>query len=134
VILPVEVRERLKAERGIYITGGCDTCGKLLGPVRWTRANEAGVWCSARCRDGAKAVAAREQHRGGRPRKHKSNAEKCRAYRGRRAHVLGDTKPVCTPLKARELESQNQAFSHHPTRSPEMTRNLGETASLPDHA
>jgi hypothetical protein len=134
VILPVEVREKLKAERGIYVTEACDQCGALLGPLRWTRAGEPGVWCQRSCRDGAESEAQRKKAKGGRPRKHKTNAEKCRAYRGRRAHVSGDTKPVCTILNIKELESQNQALSYHPTRSPEMTRNLGETASASDDA
>ena len=30
-ILSVEVREKLKSERGVYLTSACDTCGKLLG-------------------------------------------------------------------------------------------------------
>ena len=27
-------------ERGIYVTEACDTCGQLLGPVRFTRKDE----------------------------------------------------------------------------------------------
>lgn len=40
------------AERGIWVTEACDSCGKLLGSVRWTRKSEPGEWCSAECRDG----------------------------------------------------------------------------------
>jgi hypothetical protein len=83
VILPVEVRDQLKAERGIYITEACDACGELLGAVRYTRRGEPGVWCSAQCRDGAEAVAARQerQRRGGRPRKYRNERERRQAER-----------------------------------------------------
>ncbi|MGH9497347.1 MAG: hypothetical protein ACRD3B_20285 [Candidatus Sulfotelmatobacter sp.] len=83
MILPVRVRDELKAERGIYITEACLKCGSLIGPVRWTRAGEDGVWCSARCRDGTEA----EARRTGRPRKYKNHAEKQKAYRSRRIVV-----------------------------------------------
>ena len=37
---------------GTYITDACDNCGRLLGPVRFTRQGDTGVWCSRACRDG----------------------------------------------------------------------------------
>jgi hypothetical protein len=37
---------------GTYITDACDNCGRLLGPVRFTRQGQTGVWCSRACRDG----------------------------------------------------------------------------------
>src|SRR5262249_8062355 len=37
---------------GSYITELCDACGRSIGPVRFTRAGESGVWCSRECRDG----------------------------------------------------------------------------------
>jgi hypothetical protein len=45
----------LLAKHGSYITELCDACGKGIGPVRYTRAGESGVWCSRECRDGADA-------------------------------------------------------------------------------
>jgi hypothetical protein len=35
-----------------YITELCDACGKGIGPVRFTRKDDPGVWCSRECRDG----------------------------------------------------------------------------------
>lgn len=45
----------LLAKHGVYVKEACDKCGQLLGPVRYTRKGEAGVWCSRECRDGASA-------------------------------------------------------------------------------
>jgi RNase P subunit RPR2 len=57
MIPPAEVRSRLQEERGIYVTEACDRCGQLLGPVRFARKDEPGVWCSRECRDGKEAHA-----------------------------------------------------------------------------
>ena len=35
-----------------YAKDACDRCGKILGPVRFTRQGEGGAWCSRACRDG----------------------------------------------------------------------------------
>jgi len=56
-MLREELRRRLLADRGIYVTEACDRCGQLLGSVRYTRKGESGVWCSRECRDGAEAHA-----------------------------------------------------------------------------
>ena len=45
----------LLEKHGCYITEICDRCGKGIGPVRFTRPGESGVWCSRECRDGTKA-------------------------------------------------------------------------------
>jgi hypothetical protein len=42
-------------ERGVYVTQACDRCGRVLGPVRFTRTGDSSVWCSRQCRDGAHA-------------------------------------------------------------------------------
>src|SRR5215470_14534705 len=47
----------LLAKYGSYITELCDACGNGLGPIRFTRAGESGVWCSRECRDGKEAHA-----------------------------------------------------------------------------
>lgn len=66
--LSVEVPEKLKSDRGMYVTTACDTCGALLGAVRYTRRGELGEWCSEICRDGVAAVELRQLRRAGRPR------------------------------------------------------------------
>jgi hypothetical protein len=43
----------LLEKHGSYITEICDRCGKGIGPVRFTRRDDSGVWCSPECRDGA---------------------------------------------------------------------------------
>jgi hypothetical protein len=53
--ISIELRKTLIEERGIYVTEACDSCTQLLGPVRFTRAGESGVWCSRGCRDGKEA-------------------------------------------------------------------------------
>jgi hypothetical protein len=44
---------QLLHNQGVYVTEVCDTCGKILGPERFTRQGEGGAWCSRACRDGA---------------------------------------------------------------------------------
>jgi len=46
----------LLEKHGCYITEICDRCGKGIGPVRFTRRDDSGVWCSRECRDGKKAT------------------------------------------------------------------------------
>jgi hypothetical protein len=50
--LTEEQSRALLAKRGAYVTEVCDKCGKILGPIRFTRCGQAGEWCSKRCRDG----------------------------------------------------------------------------------
>jgi hypothetical protein len=45
----------LLEKHGCYITEICDTCGKGIGPVRFTRKDDPGVWCSRECRNGKEA-------------------------------------------------------------------------------
>ena len=39
--------QKLLQDRGIWVTNACDTCGQLLGAVRWTCKGESGEWCSS---------------------------------------------------------------------------------------
>jgi hypothetical protein len=45
----------LLEKHGSYITEICDACGQGIGPVRYTRRGDSGVWCSRECRDGKEA-------------------------------------------------------------------------------
>lgn len=105
-MLREELRKRLLADRGIDVTEACDNCGQLLGPVRYTRKNESGVWCSRECRDGKEAVEQQAIRNGGRPRKHANGAEKQKAYRER--------KPPCTLMETKDLQAQKSALSTIP--------------------
>ena len=72
---------------GVYAKEACDRCGKVLGPVRYTRYGEPGEWCPRLCRDG---YAAAERHhaarRGGRPRKYETERERRVAERRQTAN------------------------------------------------
>jgi|SRR5215470_3560794 len=54
---------------GCYVTEVCDKCSRVLGPVRYTRKDDPGVWCSRECRGDSDRAMTR---RGGRPRKYRS--------------------------------------------------------------
>jgi hypothetical protein len=41
---------------GVYANEACDKCGRPLDYVRYTRKDEAGMWCSRVCRDGQEAA------------------------------------------------------------------------------
>jgi len=55
MLLTTEQSYELLERFGCYVTEACDKCGRMLGPVRFTRKGEAGVWCSRECRDGKEA-------------------------------------------------------------------------------
>jgi len=57
--LTSEQSHALLEKHGCYATEACDKCGQILGPVRFTRRNDSGAWCSRECRDGAEAHAPR---------------------------------------------------------------------------
>jgi hypothetical protein len=44
-------RRELLAKHGVYVNEACDKCGKILGPIRFTRYGQMGEWCSKGCRD-----------------------------------------------------------------------------------
>ena len=111
MLLSVELRMQLQRDRGLYVTEACDRCSQLLGPVRFTCRGDVGVWCSWECRAGFAAAKLRILSKGGRPRKYKSNAEKCRAHRSRIENLLTDTKPAFGPLKTNELQTQNRVLA-----------------------
>ena len=52
MILSIAIRQRLQIDTGCCVTEVCNRCGRLLGAVRFTRANDSGAWCSRTCRDG----------------------------------------------------------------------------------
>lgn len=50
--LTKEQSHALLEKHGCCVTEVCDKCGHVLGPVRFTRRDDEGVWCSRECRDG----------------------------------------------------------------------------------
>lgn len=112
MMLREELRRQLLEDRGIHVKECCDKCGQLLGPARYTRRGEAGVWCSRECRDGKEdVVEERAIRKGGRPRKHSNEAEKQKAYRVR---ILSITKPPCTLVETKDLQAQKTPLSTIP--------------------
>ncbi len=117
MILPAEVRRRLQEERCIYVTEACDHCGQLLGPIRFTRKDESGVWCSRECRDGKEthapgtckhchATLPKNQRRGA---SYCDHACKQAAYRSKT-----DTKPVLDAKLSVTNPTINAAFCSIP--------------------
>src|SRR5438046_2899503 len=84
---------------GVFAREACDRCGQVLGAVRYTRLGDTGVWCSRACRGDRERPSS---HRGGRPRKHATDALRQEAYRGR---VLAVTKPPCSLPETKELRT-----------------------------
>src|SRR6266446_3244042 len=102
MLLTTKQSERLLAKHGVFAREICDKCGTVLGPVRFTRRDDVGVWCSPLCRGDGERQAARKN---GRPRKYR-NSEECRTaktlqqknYRLR----LGVEKTVCIPSETKD--------------------------------
>jgi hypothetical protein len=55
VLLDIQKSYELLANYGCFVREICDTCGAVLGAVRFTRKGEAGEWCSRGCRGGKEA-------------------------------------------------------------------------------
>ena len=47
-----EQSQKILREHGVWVNSACDKCGAVLGPIRYTRRDERGEWCSRFCRDG----------------------------------------------------------------------------------
>lgn len=58
---------------GVYAKECCDRCGRIIGPVSFTRAGDSGVWCSRECQGDGERRSAR---RGGRPCKYVSEEQR----------------------------------------------------------
>ncbi len=58
-------------------------------------------------RHSVRAEQIRSTHLGGRPKKHKNNAEKQRAYRSNKSNAPSVTKPGAGPFIPQDLQTQN---------------------------
>lgn len=64
-----EQQQIIRDRYGVCVNEACDTCGQIVGWVRFTRRTEPGEWCSRECRDGTEAAARYDATRKvGRPR------------------------------------------------------------------
>jgi len=115
---------------GVYAIECCDQCRQVLGPVRFTRRGDTGIWCRRECRgDGDR----RTIRKGGRPRKYKAerdrhkaerrqNAERQKAFRGR---VRRNGKPSAKSCVPNGPETQKTRLSHYPLTLPLSARESG---------
>ncbi len=44
--LSEEQSREVSQKHGVYVSEACDKCGKILGPVRFTRSGQSGEWCN----------------------------------------------------------------------------------------
>ena len=139
MLLTVQQSYELLAKHGVFARGICDRCGLALGPVRFTRRSESGVWCSRECRGDGERRAARK---GGRPRKYATkdarrraerlqSAKRQREFRGR---VQRNGKPPRSLSETKDLQVQKSPLSHYPltrslsARETTLSENGGATA------
>jgi hypothetical protein len=124
MMLTSQRSHELLAKHSCYATEYCDRCGQILGPVRFMRRGDAGVWCSRECRGDGDRTTIRK---GGRPRKYESehdrhqaerrqNAERQKAFRGR---VQRNGKRSRTLAEIKDLKATKTPLSHYP-----LTRTL----------
>jgi hypothetical protein len=121
MLLTVQVRLQLQRDRGLYVTECCDKCGKLLGPVRFTRRGDTGVLCSRDCRDGiahssafCRACATRL---GGKRRGAVYCSDRCRKRDSARVQ---DSQIIAeTHIQNKEVTEAIFASGYIPTRKPE---------------
>jgi hypothetical protein len=115
-----ELRRRLQADTGSCVTEACNRCGRLLGAVRFTRANDSAAWCSRICRDGV-------EHQAGRCRGCRVSlagqrkgtlfcSDTCR----KRYHVRDEVNNPETHIQNAGLTDTKIGSGYIPTRRPEI--------------
>jgi hypothetical protein len=99
---------------GSFITKVCDACGKGIGPIRFTRRGDSGVWCSRECRGDLRLE---DSHKGGRPRKYK-NGEERRAAKTKQQRsyrlAVDVEKTSCSVAETKGLQAQKSLLSTTP--------------------
>ena len=113
----------LVAKHGVYACDICEKCAVVLGAVRFTLKGEPGEWCSRECRGDVQRDAIRK---GGRPRKHRTDAARIGAERHQnaerqrtfRVRLLRNGKPPRSVAETNDLQVQKTPLSTIPlTRS-----------------
>jgi|SRR5208282_6013301 len=112
MLLAIQKSYELLAKYGLFAREICDTCGIVLGAVRFTRHNESKVYCSRECRGDAQRSAT---HRRGRPCKYKTDRER-RAAKTRQQQVYRShpnvEKTVRIQSETKNLQTQKVALSY----------------------
>lgn len=118
VLLAIQKSYELLANYGCFAREICDKCGIVLGAIRFTRRDEAGVWCSRECRgDGERVI-----RKGGRPRKYRTEAARLRAekihnterQKAFRLRVQRNGKPPRTFAEIQDLQARKSPLSAIP--------------------
>jgi hypothetical protein len=119
MLLTIQKSYELLAKYQFFAREICDTCGIVLGAVRFTRRDESGVWCSRECRgDGDR----RTIRKGGRPRKYKTENDRRQAERRQnavrqkafRVRVQRNGKLSRSLAEIKDLQAQKTPLSHYP--------------------
>jgi hypothetical protein len=118
VLLSVKKSYELLAKYGCFAREICDTCGIVLGAVRFTRNGESEVYCSRECMgDAQRSVTLRP----GRPRKYKTHSER-RAAKTRQQQVYRShpsvEKTVRIESETKNLQTQKSPLSQYPLTRP----------------
>ncbi len=111
MLLAIQKSYELLTNYGFFAREICDTCGTVLGAVRFTRHNESEVYCSRECRGDAHRSATLRR---GRPRKHKTDRER-RAAKTRQQQVYRSLpsveKTVRIQSQTKGLQTQKSPLS-----------------------
>ena len=111
MLLAIQKSYELLRNYGFFAREICDTCGTVLGAVRFTRYGEPEVYCSSECRGDAHKAASR---RSGRPRKYKTDRErgaaKTRQQQTYRSHPNVE-KTVRIQSETKNLQTQKSPLS-----------------------
>lgn len=109
-------RYALLRKFGVYAEECCDKCGRLIGAVRYTRKNEAGEWCSHKCRG---SVGRELPRKGGRPPKYKNDRER-RAAKTKQQQIYRTSpsveKTTSQPSENKGITGAKIACLGYPTR------------------
>ena len=118
MLLTIQKSYELLAKYGCFAREICDTCGIVLGAVRFTRHNESKVYCSRECRGDAQRSS---PHRRGRPRKYRTDRER-RAAKTRQQQVYRShpnvEKTVRIQSETKNLQTQKVPLSYLGTPGP----------------
>jgi len=118
MLLAIQKSYELLAKYGCFAREICDTCGSVLGAVRFTRYGESEVYCSRECRGNAHRPAAL---RPGRPRKYKPTAN-VEPQRRDSSRSIGShpnvEKTVRIQSETKNLQTQKLPLSYLGTTGP----------------
>ena len=127
--LTVQQAYALLEKHGSYVTEPCDTCGKGIGPVRFTRKDDPGVWCSRECRGDTPRTKGACQSCGttlaGERKGTKFCSDRCRVTANRKSQTAQNSRN--TPRKTKALTGAGRGFGCPYTKRAENS-NVADSA------